>query len=85
MKLPPYEVPTTDADLLEAGVVLTPERLVEVWSHNVVARELRDREWQNTLKRQHKELFHRKKRLRVQLATRGYSKEAIKRILEGTR
>lgn len=85
MKLPPYEVPAADADLLDVGVVITPERLVEVWSHNASAREARDREWQETLKRQRKELFHRKKRLRVQLTTRGYGKDAIKRILGGVK
>jgi len=85
MKLPPYEVPTADVDLLEVGVVLTSERLVEVWSHNLLAKEWRRLEWQKTLAKRRQELFHRKKRLRGELKAQGHSQPAIKRILEGVR
>lgn len=31
---PPYTINPADADLLDAGIVLTPERLVTTWSYN---------------------------------------------------
>ena len=84
-RLPPYEVPAADADLLEAGVVITRERLVETWSHNLLAHEWRKLEWQKTLVRRRRELLDRKKSLRLDLLTQGESAASIRRILKGVR
>ena len=82
MKLPPYEVPAADADLLDAGVVITRERLVDTWSHNLLAHEWRKLEWQRMLVRRRKEILDYKKRLRLDLLTRGESAASIRRILK---
>lgn len=87
MGLPPYEVPDGDADLLEVGCVLTPERLVDTWAYNAVAdcvHKLVLAELCRDARREQRTLANRHlARIRGQVADLYARREFVRRALRG--
>ena len=75
-----YEVPEADADLLEVGCVLSPERLVEVWSHNEkVRRETAVRNRKLAAQRK-ADTLRRHREYHLSLRQKGFGESAIRRM-----